>query len=323
MNPLISICVTTRHRPALLKVALEGLTRQKYRPLEIIIGDNSENDDSRAVVESIAWPDGVTVHYHRHQPSTDVVQNTNWAFDRASGGRIMLHHDDDVLCDGGLDKLVAAWDNYPNTAATFGKLYLINEAGELLEEQTEQTNREHCRTAEYAGHKLSNLESGLRGQFPMNSYLMDAALLKRVKWRPLEVVGIWTDGDFGIQAGIAAGERPFVYVDEFVFKYRLTTVSLVRSRDVEYGHLLYLEELKKLKVPLESEPSWHRLLETVTRCAVVSAARAGNRTKAFALLRSVHYNRSWLHPATLYRIMYILSPALTRTCNRIVRGLPS
>lgn len=323
MNPLISICVPTYHRPALLRIALQSLTRQAYRPLEIIVGDNSENDASREVVDSIDWPEGVTVCYHRHRPSLDVVQNFNWLCDRASGGRIMLLHDDDLLCDGGLDMLVAAWDSLPDTAAAFGRMQVINEAGDVLPSLTEEINKKHARTAEYAGHKLSNLESGLRQQIAMHSYLMDASLLKSVKFRPLQTVGMSTDADFGIRAAIAAGERPFVYLDRFVFRYRLTSESILRSRCVEYGHLEFLEEMLKLQVPPESEPSKSQLLCTITRNAVLDAAKRGDRRGALRLLRSAHYRFSWLHPVTLYRLMYIASPDAARAFNRVFRRLPS
>ena len=320
-NDLISICVTTRHRPALLKESLESLLRQQYRPLEIVVGDNSEDAQSERMIRQLVVPEGVTLVYQRHQPAGDLVFNTNWTFSRASGGRIMWMHDDDMLCDGGLDKLVAIWGKHPGVAAVYGKSCQITHGGVLDSVETDLVNESQERTADFEGVQKSNLRSGLTQQFPTNGYLADAKLVKTVGLRPYSVTGLWGDVDFGIQLALAAGSRPFVYVDSFVSKIRMTDSRVSNNRRLNCGALQFLDQVAPLKVPPECQPAKDRLVRKLTTMAVVEAAKAGEKARAMRLLRSESYDYSWLHPATLYRLLCVLSPGTARACNRIFRGL--
>jgi glycosyltransferase involved in cell wall biosynthesis len=321
MNDLISICVTTRHRPDLLRQSLESLIRQQYRPLEIIVGDNSDDDESTRVVDELILPEGVALIYQRHQPSGDLWTNTDWVFTQARGGRMVLMHDDDMLCDGGLDILVEAWDAHPGVAVVYGKSYQITHAGAHDLPETDRVNAVQERTPDRAGPQRSSLRAALTQQFPRNGYLADAALLKQVGWRPYRFAGVWTDVDCGIRLATASAPRPFVYVDKFVSKIRLTETRVSNTRTFDTGALQFLDQVRLLDVPSESRSAWERLVRTLTEMAVVEAARAGQRSRALRLLRSEYYQRAWLHPATLYRLLCVLSPAMARTCNRVFRGL--
>ena len=321
MNDLISICVTTRHRPDLLRQSLESLIRQAYRPIEIIVGDNSENNESTRVVDELVLPEGVTLIYRRHQPAGDLWTNTHWVFTQAQGGRIVLMHDDDMLCDGGLDILVAAWDAHPGVAAVYGKSYQITHAGDHDVLETDRVNLIQERIPEYAGSQSSSLKAALTQQFPRNGYLADAALLKQVGWRPYKFAGVWTDVDCGIRLATASAPRQFVYVDEFVSKIRLTEARVSNNRTFDCGSLQFLDQVRLLDVSSEARMAWERLVRILTEMAVVEAARAGQRSRALHLLRSEYYDRAWIHPATLYRLLYVLSPATARACNRVFRGL--
>ncbi|MEM1303844.1 MAG: glycosyltransferase, partial [Planctomycetota bacterium] len=49
-TPLISVCIPTYRRPDLLREAVESVVRQEYRPLEIIVGDDSPTPAAENVV---------------------------------------------------------------------------------------------------------------------------------------------------------------------------------------------------------------------------------------------------------------------------------
>ena len=59
----------------------------------------------------------------------------------------------------------------------------------------------------------------------------------------------------------------------------------------------------------------------MTEISIVEAAKSGNRQRAIELLRSRYYQRSWWSAHTLYRLMYIASPAMAKISNRFLRGL--
>lgn len=323
-SELISLCLATRHRPALLLECLSTLTRQAYRPLEIVIGDNSTDDHTERALASVVLPDGVTLVYHRHQPATEEpATNWTWTAHRATGTRLMLMHDDDLLCDGGLDRLVAAWDRAPpDVAAVYGKAEVVTFAGDLEPAETERINRLQLRTPDRAGVQRSNALAGITQQFPTNGWLADAALVKQCGWRTRPIIGIWADVDFSIRFAELAGSRPFVFLDEFVSKTRLGETRLSGSRSTDVGSRHFLEQVRSFRFPPECHEHRDWLLRTLTEMGVVEAAREGERARALALLRSEHYRHSWLVPFTLYRLLYIASPAMAQACNRVFRRLP-
>ena len=321
-NDLISVCLTTRHRPALLLESVRSVLAQSYRPLEIVIGDNSENDESERALRGLALPAGVSLVYHRHQPAGNLIENTNWTFRQARGSRLALMHDDDLFCDGGLDALAAAWDAATDPAAVYGLSYQIYSNGEVNEDETELVNRVQLRTPPYVGRQRSNLLAGLVQQFPVNGYLVDADLTKRLMWRPHGVVGLWVDVDFGIRLAQAAADRSFVLIDRYVSRTRMSSDRVSSTRTSDFGALQFLEQVLALEVPADCRPSRDALLGRLTRMGVVEAARSGQRRRALGLLRSECYPYSWVHPATLYRLAYIASPRAVQLCNRLLRGLP-
>src|SRR5271155_1251140 len=107
---LITICIPTYRRPALLREAIETCFLQDYRPLEILVGDDSGNDAALQVTRSLQLPPGIAIRHVVHEHPLRQARNVNWLFNNASGSRCLLLHDDDGLVQGGLDKLVSAWD---------------------------------------------------------------------------------------------------------------------------------------------------------------------------------------------------------------------
>jgi len=320
-SDLVSVCITTRHRRGLLLECIASVLRQAHRPIQIVIGDNSENDETGDALRSLALPPGVELVYHRHEQVGTLSDNTNWVFRHASGSRLMLMHDDDLVCDGGLDALVSAWDAAERPAAVYGRSNQIRSDGVIDREMTDHFNRIQMRTDADLGVQRSNLLAALVQQFPTNGYLVDAALAKAVGWLPHSQAGLWADVDCGIRFAQAAGDRAFILIEAVVSSFRMSDSRLSSNRNSDFGALQFLQQLQALDPPAQCRPSYEQLLQRVTGMAVVEAAVKGRRSHAFELLRSRAYPHSWLHPATLYRIAYIVHPGTVRLCNRWLRGL--
>lgn len=322
-HPLVAVGVPTRHRPALLRQTIDSILAQRYRPLEIVVGDNSENTETERMLAGLTMPEGVQLRYHRHRPPLLVSGNIGWVLEKACATRALLLHDDDLLCPGGLDKLIAASDATPRAAVVYGRLRAMAEDGTDRPYETARANRYNFRTPEWAGAQRCNLEAALRQQMAMDGYLVDAELVRQVRFRPHAVVGHWTDVDFSIRLALATPDRPWVFVDDDVLRFRETANSLLRCQDHDYGHLQFLQQLSMLDVPDGCREAYERLMSVATRLAVLSAAKAGDRAKAWELMQSRPYDLTWLHPMTVYRMFYIRNPALMRMINRTFRGLRS
>ena len=54
MNPLVSTIIPVFNRPAMLREAVASVLAQTYRPIEIIIVDDSSTDDTPVVIDELA-----------------------------------------------------------------------------------------------------------------------------------------------------------------------------------------------------------------------------------------------------------------------------
>jgi glycosyltransferase involved in cell wall biosynthesis len=315
MNGLITICIPTYRRPDLLREAVGSCFKQDYRPLEILIGDDSGEDRSVAPIQGLNRPEGVTIRHFLHKPPLRQARNVDWLIANARGDRLMLLHDDDLLCDNGLDKLVGAWQAESGIVCAYGKHYVISSAGEVLFADTEESNRRFGRVKANAGVQESSLSVGLSQQIPNNCFLVDAKLAQAVGYRTEEAVGNSVDVDFGIRLGQAAGDRSFFFTDEFVSCYRLTEYSILRTRCFNYGEHLLFSEVAKLSVPERDLAARDLSLKRMSAKAVLNAAMAGDRLKALSILFSRYYSLRYTDIRSLFRLLYIASPKLGARLN--------
>jgi peptidoglycan/xylan/chitin deacetylase (PgdA/CDA1 family) len=94
-----SVVVTTWRRPVLLSDTLASLTRQSYRPFEIIVVCDGEDADVRAIARDFREECPVRWIFHPVNRGLPAARNTGA---RAAQGDIVLFLDDDVVADSEL-----------------------------------------------------------------------------------------------------------------------------------------------------------------------------------------------------------------------------
>lgn len=307
---LVSICIPTYKRPDLLRRALESCLAQEHRPLEILVGDDSPSDEAGAYIRELSRDSQVVFRYRLNRPSLGQASNVNRLFLEASGDKLMLLHDDDLLMPKAVQRLLACWEQQPNLTAAFGKQYIINHDGHVLQKQSEELNRYFYRTQAYAGTALRPIESALVQQFPNDGYMVKAAAARKVLYRTRELVGEVCDFDFGIRLAAAAEQQcdGFCFVDEFTAEYRVTNEALTR-------HLLpaarMFEILEKLSIARECAWASAIALERLAPLALMGHAMKGERREALHIFFSVSYPwRRRLSPGGLKSLMAIALPVL-------------
>lgn len=317
-NRLITICIPTFRRPGLLLEAIQTCFQQDYRPLEILIGDDSMDQNSFELTRGLALPSGVTLRHVVHPSSLKQARNVSWLFSNAAGARLTLLHDDDGFLPNGLDKLVAAWDASPNVVCTYGKFEIVSAEGDLMPDDTSRHNALYGRVSSAAGLQESALTAALTQQFPHNGYLVSTELARSVLYRTEQEVGNSGDVDFGIRLAIAADEGKFYFIDEFISFYRQTANSILRTRRGNYGHHLLYEKMAQLAVPQQDRAAHDLLLRRMSALAVLSAAMAGERKQAIGILCSKHYSLRYTDVRTAFRLAYIASPHLGDMLNNLL-----
>ncbi len=93
-SDLISICIPTFNNIKNLQKVIDSVLSQSFKNFEIIISDDSTNDETKDLVEKNISK-GVSIQYFRNSPSLGSPKNWNYAMSKAKGRYIkILHHDD-------------------------------------------------------------------------------------------------------------------------------------------------------------------------------------------------------------------------------------
>lgn len=72
---------------------MQSIARQDYKQVEIILSDDSPNEDIKAAVEPLK--EVLTIKYFHNQPPLKSPRNWNAALDKADGDLVVLMHQDD------------------------------------------------------------------------------------------------------------------------------------------------------------------------------------------------------------------------------------
>ncbi|MBV8501647.1 MAG: glycosyltransferase family 2 protein [Paucibacter sp.] len=129
-QPLVSILIPTHKRPDYLSQALASARAQSYRNLEIIVSDNSGNDDSRAAVADQLRADP-RVRY-LSIPKCDYFQNWLNVMSQATGTYVNWLMDDDLFAPNKVERMVHYFETYPSVSLVTSFRQLIDEQGKPL-----------------------------------------------------------------------------------------------------------------------------------------------------------------------------------------------
>ncbi len=317
---LISICLPPFTRPGLLLQAVRSCLAQHYRPLELLVGDDSPEPEAAGPLGQLSLPDGVALRYRRNRPQLGQAGNINRLFAHARGDRLMLLHDDDRLRPGGLDRLVRAWADHPDTTCAYGRQVLVDPAGVALPAETAAWDERYFRRAVRVGPQASPLVAAIRQQVPNDGFLIEAGLARATGYRSEHVIGQCVDADFMIRAAAGAAPGAFLFVDEAVSDYRLTPVSIARATDLNRRQDLFFDSVDAIEGGPDEQEAKTVLLARISVGASLDAAMAGRRRAALRILLSRHYELPLFSRWTLYRLACILSPRAGMRVKAWIQG---
>ncbi len=320
MTDLITICLPTYRRPTLLSQCLHSCLAQDYRPLEIDIADSSPNEDTRRLVEAITPPEGVQLRYRHLPPSTEPQAKVNALFAEARGRRLLIIHDDDCFLPGAISALDAAFTSAPDVVLAYGREQVINEAGEFLPDATLAWEAEAWRTPDQVGIRRDLLVCGLARQVPVNAFLIESEVMRRMGFRSRAEVGVAEDTDFGIRLAQAyRGSGAFAFIERQTTQRRFAQSSLAwTALDTcwqVYDELAAMEGLSP-----EEERARDFTLRRLARGALRENALGGRRRAAVRVFLSRHYPRGEEGAArTLYSLGLLALPRATSVLRRLAR----
>ena len=130
-NPLVSVCVTTYHRPAFLRQSLQTILSQDYAPFEVLISDNGSDGETASFCEALARSDA-RVRYVRHPRNIGMHANHNFCIEQSRSDLLCFFHDDDLYAPQILSAYAAFLQRHPEVGIVCSDWELINGAGERI-----------------------------------------------------------------------------------------------------------------------------------------------------------------------------------------------
>lgn len=210
-KPLISILICCHNRRDYLKLTLESVLAQNYKPVEIIIVDDGSTDDTEGMLE--AYKDKITYFKQEQQ---GIAAARNKACELSKGAYIAFQDDDDLMPP---DRIVHEYDalqKYPQAIFATGYYELIDEDGV-------STGKTCQRPANLAEGEVVLYEDGYKAvlwpEVPVSPHtsLFKREYGEKINWHDINFRFSASDKDFYARLG-ALGS--IVYLNEIVSYYR-------------------------------------------------------------------------------------------------------
>jgi len=132
-RPGVSIGMPVYNGAALLVEALESITAQSYRDLEILVSDNASTDDTQAVVEAFARRDP-RIRYLRNAENLGAPENFNAAFRASTRRYFKWASHDDLLAPTFVERCVDALEADESVVIAFSRIVAVDDAGIVRKE---------------------------------------------------------------------------------------------------------------------------------------------------------------------------------------------
>lgn len=131
-GPLVSVVVATRNNAGTIEDSLNSLLNQTHRNIEIIVIDDTSDDDSAGIIEVIARRDRrLTVIRNRHHLGTG--RSRNLGLKAARGEYVTFHDGDDFSLPTRIEEQLTVFSNFPEKKLSLCNYVRINAKGRSLE----------------------------------------------------------------------------------------------------------------------------------------------------------------------------------------------
>ena len=139
--PLVSVIIPTYNRPEYFKLALDSALNQTYRNIEVIVSDNSTNDDTENLMQDYLARDSRIKYFHHK----DFTANDNWNFARKYNNPkaeyVNWLMDDDLFYPKKLEVMVEIYRNNPDVSLVTSIRDVIDAEGNVQKQKMPQPER--------------------------------------------------------------------------------------------------------------------------------------------------------------------------------------
>ncbi|MBY0561595.1 glycosyltransferase [Hyphomicrobium sp.] len=285
MSDPVSVCIPTYERPRLLQAAIHSCVTQAYRPLRIVVGDDSRTTETNEMLDAFAVPDGVSIEYLPRTSVASQRDNIIRLFNHVATPYVSLLHDDDMFAPSGMDLTIKAAYENPSAIGAFGVQQIVDASSALLPAETEQFNKTYLRTKEYLDRIHSIWFSVLSLQLPSNGFLLRTALAKRAATALPANPGSAVDVAFALRLAELSGDASLFLTSSVTHRYRLTPGAETERLD----HLPIYTFLREINIPAAYRDLQKQRLAIFLVAAINERLSRGDMQTARELILSNDY----------------------------------
>lgn len=222
-SPEVSIVTATYGPPRFLAATLDSARRQTLCDFELLVGDDSGLEETKALVESLG---DERIVYLQNPNRLGPAMNHRKLLTRARGRFVSILNQDDLWRPDFLEVMCCALRQERDAVLAFCDHGVIDESGDTLEALTNELSVKYGRSALRSGMHRPFGELVLRQTIPlaMGSVLSNQPQI----WRRLPS---WSEGsyDLWIAAALASTGQGAIFLPERLSFWRTHSGSLTAS----------------------------------------------------------------------------------------------
>ncbi len=131
-KPLVSIMIPTYNRPELFEQTLQSALNQDYENFEVLVNDNSSNDDTEQLIQR--YLSDPRLHYNRNRGAKTKEENFSSFEYQAKGEYLQWCMDDDMLAPNKLSKMIECFEKHPEVTLVTSQRGVVNGDGMLIKQ---------------------------------------------------------------------------------------------------------------------------------------------------------------------------------------------
>jgi GT2 family glycosyltransferase len=241
--PLVSICTPTYHRPKLLERAIRSVLAQTCQDFEMVITDNSANEEAGQLARSFK---DARIRYYHNGENIGNLNNFKKVTELGRGKHMVVLPDDDLLKPRALELMTAAFAQNPSVGIVMAPMDLIDEEDRRIFPRFYLVRKMHYRYRYQVGDGLVPRAKVLR-EFLVKDYpccVPSGIMYRGDAFR--EAGGFDTRSGFALDLDLdmrIAARHDFYYIDEVLSSFRYTPISLtstMHSAGADVGVFYYI-----------------------------------------------------------------------------------
>lgn len=258
--PKVSILIPTYNRPYYFELALQSALNQSYSNLEIIVGDDSTNDETEQLIKPYLekYPQLI---YYKNPQNLGQFENDLKLLELASGEYINFLMDDDLFHPDKISKMMVYFqqDHQEEIALVTSKRAIINENG-AVQPDIAETQTGFLQDTILDGNELINMLVGLQ----WGNFIGEPTTVLFRKKYLTEPFGILVNRKYTCTVDMASWivllrNRKGVYMTDTLSYFRMHPAQQIKQREIiiagsiDLVHLIlqapslgYLQEKDKL-----------------------------------------------------------------------------